>query len=167
VELRTERLTLTLQTRADVESMVGGMSAEAKAQLSPAWLARLRAATDGDPWTHPFSVVCRATGAVVGACSFKAPPDGGVVEIAYGIDPGQEGRGYATEAARALVEYALTQREVRAVRAHTLPGGVASQRVLAKCGFAYVGDVTDPEDGVVSRFERSAPDVSVAGRGDR
>jgi len=30
----------------------------------------------------------------------------------------------------------------------------ASQRVLAKCGFQYVGEITDPEDGLVWRFER-------------
>ena len=73
-----------------------------------------------------------------------------MVEIAYGVSPNEEGRGFATEAARALLDYALAIDQVRVVRAHTLPGALASQRVLAKCGFKYLGEVTDPEDGVIS-----------------
>jgi ribosomal-protein-alanine N-acetyltransferase len=102
--------------------------------------------------------VRRDTGAVVGSCSFKGPPVDGVVEIAYGIDPGHEGNGYATEVAGALVEYAFGRGEVRLVRAHTLPGGAASRRVLEKCGFRYVGETVDAEDGTVCRFERGAGD---------
>jgi RimJ/RimL family protein N-acetyltransferase len=29
----------------------------------------------------------------------------------------------------------------------------ASKRVLEKCGFVYAGDYSDPDDGVVTRFE--------------
>ncbi len=39
------------------------------------------------------------------------------------------------------------------MRAHTLPDGIASQRVLLKAGFEKIGEVVDPEDGVVWRFE--------------
>jgi RimJ/RimL family protein N-acetyltransferase len=75
------------------------------------------------------------------------------VEIAYGIDPEHQGCGYATEAAAALVGIALADKRVTLVRAHTLPDGAASQRVLAKNGFALVGEVVDPEDGLVWRWE--------------
>ena len=55
----------------------------------------------------------------------------------------------------ALIEdRAQQEREVNLLIAHTLPGGVASRRILAKCGFKHVGDVVDPEDGLVARFER-------------
>lgn len=92
---------------------------------------------------------------MVGSCSFKGPPAGGIVEIAYGIRPEEEGNGYATEVAQALVDYASSCGDVHLVRAHTLPNAAASQRVLEKCGFQYVGETVDPEDGTVSRFERS------------
>ena len=78
----------------------------------------------------------------------------GVVEIAYGIDPDHQGRGYATEAAAALVEFALATDTVRLVRAHTLPESNASTRVLTKCGFEHIGEHIDPEDGLVWRWER-------------
>jgi RimJ/RimL family protein N-acetyltransferase len=103
---------------------------------------------------HGFSLVRKDSGAIVGQCGFKGPPDAdGIIEIAYGVSPDQEGKGFATEAAQALRDYALTFEQVLTVRAHTLPVANASQRILAKCGFRHVGDVADPEDGVVARFE--------------
>jgi len=143
--------------------MVERMSASERAQLSADWLARFHASVAEDPWVHGFRLVRRDTGAVVGTCSFKGPPSAGTVEIAYGVSPDQQGKGYATEAALALVAYAFSFAEVRVVRAHTLPDSTASKRVLTKCGFRHVGEVIDPEDGVVSRFERMFEVVPTAG----
>ena len=124
--------------------------------ISAVWLDRLRAATVADPWVHGFGVVHRESGSVIGTAGFKGPPDeDGTVEIAYGIVPAYEGRGYATEAAAALVEFAGESGRVRLVRAHTLPTPNASTRVLAKCGFEHMGEVIDPEDGPVWRWERA------------
>jgi ribosomal-protein-alanine N-acetyltransferase len=77
-----------------------------------------------------------------------------MVEIAYGIAPSSQGKGYATEAARALVDFALSHATVKLLCAHTLPTTNASTRVLLKCGFRNVGSVMDPEDGLVWRWER-------------
>lgn len=123
--------------------------------VSPKWLAALRGASGPDPWRHGFFVVDREQRCVIGSAGFKGPPDAsGVTEIAYGIVPGSEGRGYATEAAAALVGFAFGTGAVRLVRAHTLPVANASTRVLLKCGFRHTDDVVDPEDGPVWRWER-------------
>lgn len=125
--------------------------------VSPAWLERLRASTGYDPWSHGFAVVEGDSDTVVGVAGFKGPPDDfGVVEIAYGIVPAYEGRGYATEAAAALVDFAQRDGRTRIVRAHTLPQRNASTHVLTKCGFELLGEVIDPEDGLVWRWERTA-----------
>lgn len=125
-------------------------------EIPPAWLESLRAAKAADPWVHGFAVVHRESGQVIGSVGFKGPPDGeGMVEIAYGIVPGFQGRGYATEAAAAGVAFALGDDRVRLLRAHTLPAGDASKRVLEKCGFTHVGEMVDPEDGLVWRWERT------------
>ena len=102
-------------------------------------------------------MVRRDTDDVVGSCGFKGPPENGVVEIAYGVDLEQQGRGYATAAARALTAYAFATGRVRTVRAHTLPTVSASPRVLSQCGFLHVGEVMDPEDGRVWRWEIGMP----------
>ena len=125
--------------------------------VSPEWLGRLRAATGADPWRHGFFVVDREHRAIIGTAGFKGPPDAdGMVEIAYGIVPSFEGRGYATEAAMALVRFARETADVTLIRAHTLPEANASTRVLTKCGFRHTGGVIDPEDGAVWRWELPA-----------
>ena len=134
--------------------MIEAMNPSEKAQLSADWQQRFDASTEADPWVHGFRLVHRDTGIVVGTCGFKSPPVDGVVEIAYGIVPDQQNKGYATEAAQALLAHALQAGGVRIVRAHTLPHANASNRVLARCGFRNVGEVIDPEDGRVWRFEK-------------
>jgi RimJ/RimL family protein N-acetyltransferase len=152
--LHTVNLKLVPKTRDEVRAQIAAMSATDKAQISPVWLTRLASSAPVDPWLHGYSLVERESDAIVGTCGFKGPPDDGVVEIAYGVSPEQRNRGYATEAAAALVAIAFRREDVRVVCAHTLPDSGASQRVLAKCGFERVGEVEDPEDGPVVRFEK-------------
>lgn len=156
MELQTPRLRLVLQTREEVRATIAAMSPEHQAQVSPDWLARLDASADSDPWSRSFRLVHRETGDVVGTCGFKGPPVEGVVEIAYAVAPEMQCKGLATEAAQALTRFAFGSAGVRVVRAHTLCEANASTRVLAKCGFMHVGEVIDPEDGPVWRFERVA-----------
>jgi len=126
--------------------------------VSPTFLAGLRASQAPDPWVHGFAVVHTERRLVIGNAGFKGPPDEvGFVEIAYGIVPAFERRGFATEAATALVDFAFASGRVRVVVAHTLPVQSASTRVLAKTGFQCVGEVSDPDDGRVWRWERRSP----------
>ena len=156
--IQTSRLRLVLESTEAVLGRIEAMSPAERAEVSPEWLARVRA-TAPSPWTHGFALVERATGAIVGSCGYKGPPDvDGAVEIAYGVDPAYRGRGYAREAVAALVAFALDAGGARCVRAHTRPANSASARVLTVCGFERVGDVVDPDDGVVSRWEIVAPD---------
>lgn len=152
--MHTTGLKLVPQTLEEVFAMVAAMTPSEKAELSADWLARLRASTSADPWTHGFSLVHRDSDVVVGQGGFKGPPADGVVEIAYGVAADHQGKGYATEAARALTDYAFSSGKVRVVRAHTRPDPNASTRVLAKCGFRCIGEVIDPEDGLVWRWEK-------------
>jgi RimJ/RimL family protein N-acetyltransferase len=89
------------------------------------------------------------------ACvGFTGPPSADeMVEIAYGIAPGYQNRGHAREAAQELIVYAFASGRVRTIRAHTLPQHNASTRVLTRCGFTLIGEVTHPEDGIVWRWE--------------
>lgn len=157
----TTNLDLRLQTPDEVLAWVESLPAADRAEVSPDWLARVRSTPADDPWSLMFTVIERASGESIGGCGFKGPPDAeGVVELAYGIDPPFRGRGFATEAARALVEFAFASGRVQRVRAHTKPDNGPSDRVLAKCGFRQVGEVVDPEDGLVCRWEQpiSSPD---------
>ncbi len=154
--IETKNLRLVFETREGVRAYVTQMPPQERAGVSAAWLALLDGSSPADPWIHGFMLVHRDTDSQVGRCGFKGPPDqDGMVEIAYGVNREHEGKGYATEAAAALASYALSHGQVRVVRAHTLPEPNASTRVLSKCGFRRVGEVIDPEDGLVWRWERT------------
>lgn len=155
VTIETERLLLKLNSLADVQDSIRGLPAEQREMLSADWLAQLDASQTDDPWVVGFAIHQRNDGQVVGRCGFKGPPDGGgAVEIAYGIETEFQNRGFATETAAAMADWATQQPGVSVVRAHTLPESNASTRVLTKCGFEQVGDFMDPEDGLVWRWHK-------------
>jgi ribosomal-protein-alanine N-acetyltransferase len=156
MELQTPNLTLIPKTREEALAQVAEMPAGWRAEVSPVWLARVQSMTTPDPWTLGFTVFHRGLDTAVGGCGFKGPPNhDGTVEIAYGIDAVHQGNGYATEVAEALVAYAFRDPRVRIVMAHTLSATQASARVLTKSRFRCVGQVLDPEDGEVWRWERT------------
>ena len=175
IELHTPRLTLLAHTPEQVLALIEQPerfeelvaltpAAELRGfyvsgDVSPQWLAALRssAGQGPDPWRYGFWIIEKSSGEIIGGAGFKGAPDAaGMVEIAYGVVPSREGQGYATEAARALIHFATSDRRVRLLRAHTRPAANASTRVLTKCGFVRVADVVDPEDGPVWRWERNA-----------
>ena len=79
-----------------------------------------------------------------------------VVEIGYGVDKAFRGRGFATEAVGALVDWGREREDVGAIWAETLTANLPSRRVLEKCGFRRRGESTD------ALFWR----VDVSGRAD-
>ncbi|MEO7597458.1 MAG: GNAT family N-acetyltransferase [Opitutus sp.] len=150
----TDRLMLVPKTVAEARSMVASMSLADRAQVSADWLAHVYSEGEVSPWFLGYSIRLRDSGEVIGHCGFKGPPNtAGVVELAYGLAPAFEGKGYATEAARAAVASAFTAADVRVVCAHTLTSANASAHVLTKCGFRHSGEVMDPDDGLVQRWE--------------
>lgn len=154
MQLQTKNLILVLRSPDEVLAWIDSLDASTRAEISPDWLARVKASTSPDPWAHGFVMMHRDHGGTVGSCFYKGSPDPeGVVEIAYGVDPEHQGKGYATEAAQALVDHAFGSGQVRIVRAHTRLDGEASMKVLTRCGFERTGQVIDPEDGVVWRWE--------------
>jgi ribosomal-protein-alanine N-acetyltransferase len=84
----------------------------------------------------------------VGVCAFKGRPVEGIVEIAYGTSPGEEGRGVATQMASALIEIAAAFPGVT-VTAQTLPQENASTRILTKLRFRRDGIAQDADVGEV------------------
>ena len=154
--LETERLRLTLNSLAELLAQIEQLPPEHRAEVSPAWVERVLNVAEPDPWWHGFAIRLRDREDKLGDAGFKGPPnEAGVVEIAYGLSREHQRKGYATEAAAALVRFAFAQPNVQLVCAHTKEDNPASRRVLEKCGFRFVGNVNDPDDGLVCRWEIS------------
>jgi [ribosomal protein S5]-alanine N-acetyltransferase len=81
----------------------------------------------------------RDTGAFVGWFSLKYAGKSPDIEIGYRLVPEAWGQGFATEGARALVDYGFDDLDLDRIIGVTHPGNRASQRVLMKAGLADVG----------------------------
>jgi RimJ/RimL family protein N-acetyltransferase len=79
---------------------------------------------------------------------------GGVAMIGYALVPSCWGRGYATDAVRALVERARELGDVERLWAYTPLERPASGRVLEKAGFTLAGEMDHEHDGVRMRVRR-------------
>jgi RimJ/RimL family protein N-acetyltransferase len=107
-------------------------------------------ATEQDGEQRPFGyyqVRRQSDGLAIGGVGFKGRPDGGVVEIGYGLVPSARGHGYATEALRALVQIAAGL-GVTTIRADTEPGNAASKRTVEHAGFYQI-----ESDSELCRYE--------------
>lgn len=61
------------------------------------------------------------------------------VDIGYHIAPAYWGKGYATEAARAMIGWCFEALDVHRIQADCTEGHIASERVMLKCGFTLEG----------------------------
>jgi len=78
---------------------------------------------------------------LIGICSFTTD-DNGDAELGYWIGKPYWGRGYATEAARAVMTLGFAKFGVRRFVCKHLTGNDASARVIRKLGFRYTGAAT-------------------------
>ncbi|WP_431897407.1 GNAT family N-acetyltransferase [Nonomuraea sp. bgisy101] len=139
LDLITDRLLLRPWPPAEISAVLDGLWSAHWAEDFPAEGDRVIA---GFVAEHPEAtgeygqrqIVERESGLVVGAIGLFWPPGDGSIEIGYGVVPSRRGRGYATEATRAMVEFALTAPGVRTVRASVELSNPGSARVLEKAG---------------------------------
>lgn len=171
--LFTKRLELRPITVAIVEAVLEGqreaVEAIVGASLPVAWPGRalverafwasldsVRANPEVRLWGDRVMIVREGPPRVVGSVVFHgAPDDEGHVEVAYGVEEESQGQGFATEAVRASVEWALSDPRVRVIRATTPPWHQKSRRVLEKCGFAEVGIVDAESFGELVEMRRA------------
>ncbi|MFF4400432.1 GNAT family N-acetyltransferase [Streptomyces sp. NPDC001480] len=83
-----------------------------------------------------FALVRREDGRAVGGMGFHGAPDeDGRAEVGYDLVEAARGQGYATEALRALSEWALARDDVRLLMATVDRENLPSQAVVTRCGY--------------------------------
>jgi RimJ/RimL family protein N-acetyltransferase len=147
---RTERLLLRPGWAEDAPALAAAIADKmiVRNLATAPWPYRLRdaeafLAQPRDPVLPSFLIFERTDGAprLVGSCGLGRRPSG-AVELGYWIARPFWGRGYATEASRALVDIARALRLVSLEGSHFLDNP-ASARVLEKLGFEPIG-ITAP-----------------------
>jgi RimJ/RimL family protein N-acetyltransferase len=116
-----------------------------------------------------WAIVPRDDHTPIGSVSIGQLPGSDEIEIGWYLHPDSGGRGYAAEAARALLDHTLA-RGVARVWAIMWPHNEPSARVAASIGMLDLGVVTDPWYGTdvepTSRIFRAGPaEPAVAGLG--
>jgi ribosomal-protein-alanine N-acetyltransferase len=168
----SDRLELPLLSEHQLARLAAGsadeVATELNAQLTREWadevrriagyrLRQVRELPGDAPWLlRPM--LLRDGRVAVGHINFHGPPDAeGVPEIGYTVLPAYRRRGYASEAVRALFDWAMSEHGVRRFRASVSPTNQASLGLIAKLGFTRVGDQWDEEDGLELVFEAAWP----------
>jgi RimJ/RimL family protein N-acetyltransferase len=157
--LHTDRLRLRAFNDADADALFALHSSAHVLRYwdAPPWSERVRA--------EQFITACRqmaeegtgarlavarvSDGAFIGWCSLtRWNPDFRSASMGYCLDDAAWGHGYATEAARALLQWAFDTLDLNRVQAETDTRNAASARVLEKLGFVREGTLR--EDCVVN-----------------
>jgi ribosomal-protein-alanine N-acetyltransferase len=82
-----------------------------------------------------LAIETKAAGRLIGNCGVRLPAPGArIAEIGYELNPDEWGRGYATEAARAMLAFGFTEFALRRAWANCVAENTASARVLARLG---------------------------------
>jgi ribosomal-protein-alanine N-acetyltransferase len=167
-DLKTQRLRLVAMTPAMLHADLardGSLSATLHARLTTEWppkewephvvrmiLQQQMDLTDTFGWNRYVVLKNKFEADTLIGCVggfLKAEQS---VEIGYSTLPSFQRRGFATEAARALVDWLLQQKNVRCITAQTMESMTESVKVMERCGLQQAG-VGDDEGTV--RYTRN------------
>lgn len=150
IELTTERLLLRPLATSDFEAVrefaadpqvwqwIGrGTSTEAETRAFLHECEEKWAAAPQVAW-H-FAVTLRATGDLAGTCDIRTYGDRSEALIGYAFQQRYWGQGYATEAARALLDFGFGELGFHRIAANVWAPNLPSCRVLEKVGMTREG----------------------------
>jgi ribosomal-protein-alanine N-acetyltransferase len=85
-------------------------------------------------------------GRLVGNCGLRLAEAGArEAVVGYEISPAYWGRGYATEAAWAMLRFGFEELGLHRIWSHAITENIASQRVLQKLGMRYEGRLREKD----------------------
>jgi len=141
--LATERLTLRAPRCEDVKA-IAALANDRRIAANTARIPHPYCLADAEQFVAAVNrrdgEICFAIvhgDALIGACGID--PHGDAPELGYWLGARYWGRGYATEAVRALIDYAFGDLEHEMLQAGARVTNPASRRVLEKCAFQWTG----------------------------
>jgi ribosomal-protein-alanine N-acetyltransferase len=93
---------------------------------------------------YRWAVIEKASGECIGQIAyFLVDKLNSWGEIEYCIGSAYQGKGYATEATKAIIRYGFDKIRFNKVQICVRPSNIKSKRVIEKCGFEYEGTLRD------------------------
>lgn len=114
----------------------------------------------------PWAVTDRASGAFMGRVGIHYPYGWPGPELGYTLGKAYWGQGYATEAARAALDWGFTHRDFLALMSLIYPENAASIRVATKAGETLRGEAT-LHGKTVLRYVITRPEWEAAREAER
>jgi RimJ/RimL family protein N-acetyltransferase len=110
--------------------------------------------------TAPFgnrAIELKETGRNIGYCGLNNLPQAGQgrIEVSYGLTRSFWGKGFATEAASAMIRFGFELANLEEIVAAVHPGNVASLRVVSKLGLRFEKKIHWPKQGEVNLYTLS------------
>lgn len=89
---------------------------------------------------YDWAIVHREEGRMIGTCGFtRFDFSSDSAEIGYVLHPDYCGRGLATEAVRAVIDFGFERLELHRIEARYIQGNDASRRLMARVGMTFEG----------------------------
>lgn len=102
-----------------------------------------------------FAIILRSSGELIGNCGIrKESAEAHEADMGFELSPRHWGQGYATEAARAVLEFGFTSLGLHRVWAECVADNVGSARVLTKLGMQLEGRLREKEYFKGRRWDR-------------
>jgi RimJ/RimL family protein N-acetyltransferase len=177
--ISSDRLELILLSPQAVEAILEDRRTDAERELDasipPDWpdehdagflrfrQRQLERAPQAEPWLVRAVILREPVRTMIGHAGFHGQPgvngkqEADALELGYTIFEPHRGRGYATEAAQALMDWAATEKGVRKFIASVAPHNDPSLAIVKKLGFVQTGEQWDEEDGLELVFELDRP----------
>ena len=141
--LATERLTLRAPRCDDIKAILA-LANDRRIAVNTARIPHPYEAADAERFIASVNrrdgescFVIMLGDRLIGACGVDPREDG--PELGYWLGAPHWGRGFATEAARALIDYAFGELDLEYLQAGARVSNPASRRVLEKCAFQWTG----------------------------
>lgn len=156
--VRTKRLTICPMTDEELHAKRDGETDPETKNAYSEMLAGCEAHPDERIWYTDWCIRLK-DGTPIGGIGFKGTACFAEVELGYAIDEAYRGNGYASEAVRAMVDWAFSRsEEIFYVMAEVIDGNEVSIRVLEKNGFSAV---IRGKEGM--RYARTREQTSMSG----
>lgn len=126
----------------NVQSMYGEPAYKTEDEVKELISRYIRTSEEGSAFR--WEVIEKESGECIGQASyFLVDRNNHFGEIEYCIGEAYQGKGYATEAAKAVISYGFEKIGFHKVQICCRPANTSSKRVIEKCGFVHEGTLRD------------------------